>query len=627
MSLTVSGTAAKASAKQPVQEPKTFFVQKVIGGDTYLVLATSQIEVEDEFSSLYVTSDSTGGTNVFMQPPFDPQTLLTLAQTNNTLLQCVEVMEVNVDGTGYEFVKAKDDVEIDKTELLKAESFFKEVFPGLSFLAMRRRFRRDKESIGYAYFEVLRNVEGEILAMRNVLSNQLRMVKLGDPELVEEKVERNGKDVTLSVWKRYRRFGQRIAGSTLVYYKEFGCKKHLHRETGLWETPENPVPEDKRATELLLSGIVPDVRSPYYVPRWINNLPSVVGSRKAEEQNLEFFDAGGMPPAIIFIQGGVLAADAADQLKHYLSGKNKYKHRAVVVEAQSSSGSLDASGTVQVKVERFGGEKANDALYSNYDKATEEHVRMAFRIPPLFLGKPADFNFATAITAYMVAEAQVFKPERDAFDELVNGTIIKEMGFKTLRIKSKPITLQDIQNQMKAIELAADAITPENKVKALNDITGLELEAKPTPPEGTPLGNGTVMGPDGFPVPAPKDYPDELTKAQEALTRSQAAVNDAKAGLKPGTSAGEVAARTPGSVPNAPMRKTAFELIRMAKDMAVMEGLLPGVVSDERAVVVKSEMSELDKEDRSSLMELLSGYAFGASSSDLVAITHHCSDH
>jgi PBSX family phage portal protein len=622
-------------------EPKISFVQKVIKGETYLVMAHSSVELEDEFSNLYFTTQDQ--TKLFLMPPFDPAQMLQLAQTNNTLNQCIEAMEVNVDGTGIEFVKAKESVDIDLKEKEAAEAFFGEPYPQQSFVKIRRKLRREVESVGYGYVEVLRAADGGLVGLRNVNTHTMRMVKLDSAIQVKRKVVRGGKEVELTLWERQRRFGRRVAMTNLVYYKEFGVERHLHRDTGKWEDPndkDSVVPPEKRATELLVVGLHPDVNSPYFVPRWINQLPSVVGSRKAEEQNLEYFDAGGMPPAIIFIQGGVLASDAADQLKGYLSGKNKNKHRAVVVEAQSSSGSLESAGSVQVKVERFGGEKANDALYEKYDKAAEEHVRIGFRLPPLFLGKAADYNFATAVTAYMVAEAQVFKPERELFDELLNSTVVKAMGWKTLKVKSKPITLQDVANQMAALTLAntAAAIKPDSLIESLNAITGLHMEALPPPPAGVPTIPGAVADGKGGHQKAPDEIPKEpsaLDHAQVALTHSQAAANDAKAGLKPGTTAAALAkaqvtpqTKTPGNTPERPMKKTAIELINLAKDYAALTGLVQKrELSEDREVVVKFEIQNLGPEDLQVFNTLLSSYAFGSSSPDLVSLAHHSHAH
>lgn len=383
------------SVPQKAREGSVTMMQKVIKSDTYMVLAQSAPELEDEFQNLYYSTAQRS--NLFLQPPFSPLILKQLVTTNNILDQCVEVMEVNIDSTGHEFVKISDSENappISPQELKEAESFFAEPYPNTSFTKMRRKLRRNMESVGYDFLEVLRTVADDVVGVRNVDTHHMRMVKLDDPIQVTKKITRNGKDVSITYWDRERRYGQLIGGKQKIYYREFGATRHLNRDTGEWESASNKVPPDKRASELLMFGVHPHDQTSYFIPRWINQMPSVIGSRKAEEANLDFFDAGGIPPAIIFIQGGTLAKSATDQLNTYLSGNKKSQYRAAVVEAQSTSGTMDSAGSVQVKVERFGAERSQDAFYSSYDQAAEEHVRVAFRIPPLFLGKPADYNFA-----------------------------------------------------------------------------------------------------------------------------------------------------------------------------------------------------------------------------------------
>jgi PBSX family phage portal protein len=616
MSLTIASPSKKAiTPVKKLDGPKTTFVQKVLNGDTYLVLAKSAVEIEDEFTNLYFTTESTN--NLFMQPPFEPTALINLVQTNNTLGQCIEVMEVNVDGTGHEFVKSDDKVEMDATELKNVKSLFDEPYPLHSFVKIRRRLRREVESVGYGYIEVLRNLGGDIMGFRNVSTHTVRMVKLDAPVLVTKKMMRGGVEVDMQMWERERRFAQRVSQSTMVYYREFGSSRKVSRSTGAWEKEGELLKPEEYATELLMIGLHPDVKSPYFVPRWVNQMPSVVGSRKAEEQNLEYFDSGGMPPAIIFVQGGTLATDASNQLKNYLSGKNKNKYRAVVVEAQSSSGSMESAGSVQIKVERFGGEKANDALYQVYDKNAEERVRMGFRIPPLFLGKAADYNFATAVTAYMVAEAQVFLPERKLFDELFNSTILKAMGVKTVKLKSKPITLKDVANQIQALTLAKDAITPESLIVNLNAVSGLNLEAKPPAPAGTPVGPGLVMGPAGHPIEAPVKPLSPAEEANIALTHAQAGALGAKAAV--GDVKAPVVGKTPGASPARPMKKSAMELIELAQDYAGLQGLIQkNDLTEERKLLVKEEISGLESADLEALNSLVATYTFGATSPDLI---------
>jgi hypothetical protein len=158
-----------------------------------------------------------------------------------------------------------------------------------------------------------------------------------------------------------------------------------------------------------------------------------------------------------------------------------------VVEAISSSGSLDSTGTVQVRVERFGSERQSDAMFQQYDKNCEEHIRSGFRLPPMFVGKAQDYNFATAKTGYMVAEAQVFGPERSEFDAMLNSTVVKALGAKNYVFKSKPVTLVDADIQLRGLQLIATQKATDNEeiVSVTNEITGLSIEYKepPTPPD------------------------------------------------------------------------------------------------------------------------------------------------
>lgn len=469
----MSNQDQNTKSRKQAQKPAITVVPKVIKGDTYMVLSSAAYQPDDEFVNLYFTANNTGGTA--LKPPFEPRTLKHAVRHNNVLSQCVEAMAVNIDGTGHEFVPTVEGQEPNAQELVVAEGFFSEPFPGTTFVGMRRDLRMDIESVGYGYLEVLRSIDETLAGIRYQDCTSIRMLRLDDPVQVTKGVVRNGKETTLTYWDRERRFVQIVAGSQKTYFREFGSTRHLHRATGVWETKEHPVAPEDRASELLVFGAHRDHQTPYFLPRWINQLPSVLGSRKAEEQNLEFFDAGGMPPAIVFIQGGNMVGPAADQLRTYLSAQNKNKGRAIVVELASSSGSLESSGSVSAKVERFGAQQANDAMFAKYDTTAEEHVRIGFRLPPLFIGKSSDYNFATAQTSYMVAEAQVFQPEREEFDEAINKTLIRALGLKTLKFKSRPIVLKSVEDQLAGMELIKDMVEGEELVSEVNKVTGLSL--------------------------------------------------------------------------------------------------------------------------------------------------------
>jgi capsid portal protein len=615
--LTLKSASATKTAVTKA-EPQMHFIQKVLAGDTYLVMAHAAVELEDEWSNLYYTTANQ--TNLFLQPPFEPNLLLNLVNTNNILGQCVDAMEINIDGTGHTFVAAKEGEEPLDSEIKAATDFFDQPYPNVSFVKIRRKLRRQMESTGYAYLEVLRNLAGDVVGVRNVETAHIRMVKLDVPIQVEKTVMRGGKEVTLLLWERERRFAQRIALKQLVYYRDFGTTRQINRNTGEWETATQKIAPENQGTELICFGINPDVISPYFLPRWINQMPSVIGSRKAEEQNLQFLDSGGLPPAIIFVQGGTLAKDASDQLRMYLSGQNKNKYRAVVVEAQSSSGSIDTAAQVQVKVERFGSQAAQDAMFMKYDAATEDHVRVGFRLPPLFLGKSADHNFATAVASYMVAEAQVFGPERMSFDELITKTLIAALGWTTIKFRSNPITMKDISNVLKGLQTAKDMATRESFLKEINLATGmsLELAAMPQPDTVTEAIGATPADstvPDG--APTVSQTPHEKLPAS---TKPPAFAPISKKPTPPPTA--PAVGKSPALGPKAP--KKASDLIDLAHQYAAMRGLTKKrEFTPERQLLLKEEVEGLSPDDTESFNRLLATYTFGKDTPDLVAIAAH----
>lgn len=494
-------------------------ITKVIKSDTYLVLADSAREVEDQFFGLYYSENARN--NVVLEPPMDPAVIARLPTLNNILSQCIEAMEVNIDGTGFEFVNAEGDEETpDETEKTLLEGFFNEPFPGKSFVSIRRELRRDLETLGYGALEILRNVGGDVVGLRNFVGRDLRLVKLDGPVQVTKTIQRAGKDVSLTYQARERRFVS-IVGSDrqMLYFREFGASRQLNKRTGDWEFTVDdkgttvrgePIKPEDRASELLLFYVNKDTDSAYGLPRWINQMPSVIGSRKTEEQNLEFFDSGGVPPAIVFLLGGAVANKADQELRTLLSGQTKSRNRVVVAPVQSTSSSVeDTSAKVDVQVERFGADSVNDSLYANYDDRAEQHVRKSFRLPPLFLGEPADYNFATAYTAYMVAEEQVFQPERMEFDEIINKNIVPALGVKKTKMKSKGITMKNIDAQLTALGLVKDIVSGDSFVEDVNRVSGTSVEFDAAKEQAAAdlaktKAQGGFFGPDGKRVNDPK---------------------------------------------------------------------------------------------------------------------------
>jgi PBSX family phage portal protein len=457
------------------------------GGQTPLgAVQPNAFEPEDEYQQLYVGATRDQG---IIQPPYNLRQLDRLSQENNALGPCIEAMVINCDGTGYEFestdAETEDDEDDDQIE--EIESFFDEPWPGVSWGETRKLLRRDNERTGNAYIEVIRNPQDEIVLMRRVDSKMMRMLRLDDAIPVQMKVTRKGKEQTIQVMKRERRYCQLVNGVSLMYFKEFGSTRDLHKKTAVWAPAGQRLPANMRASEIIHLTVLPDAHTPYGVPRWVNQIPSVLGSRKAEEFNLEFFDNGGVPPIMILLQGGVLQTEARKSLEQKFSGEAKKNNRVAIIEAEPVGGSLNQSPPqARVTVERFGADRQADSMFEKYDERCEERVRRSFRLPPIFVGQSKDYNFATAFASYTVTEAQVFKPERDAFDEVITMRLLPVLGFQGYRQRSHPLVIEDPTLKLQGLEVIqgmANQVEPADLVEEVNLTCGLHLKVSDAAPD------------------------------------------------------------------------------------------------------------------------------------------------
>jgi PBSX family phage portal protein len=485
--------ATTVTKKVYTKKENKLLLQKLASG----ALQSQALDRERVFDALYAGDGAAGA----LKPPYDPDLLFTTVLENNTLLPCIDAMITNIDGTGYEIVSADEDnkEEAPEDQVAKAKAFFDQVWPGLSFTTFRCQIRRDMEITGNAYIEVIRNAMGDIALLRRLDPTITRMMRYDDMTH-DEKVYSAALDTEVTIKMRRRRYVQFSFGK-LVYFKEFGSSAQLDATNGKWKgknvnvgpgeasyVPQGSSTEFVPANEILHLTVKVHHEVPYGYPRWINQTPSVIGSRRAEMFNVGFFDAGGIPPLLLLIQGGSSGDDLEKALKEMFYSKGPHKNIAAILQVEGTEGSLDRPSNVKVTVERFGNEKQKDAMFELYDAACTKKIKRAFRLPSLFLGDTDDFDYATALASYRVAEAQVFKPERDLFDEMINGTLMPAL-FKvtqdklTVVFRSLPVTAKDMEQQILAVTTAGSAgwIDPDEAVANLNEITDLEMMASENP--------------------------------------------------------------------------------------------------------------------------------------------------
>jgi PBSX family phage portal protein len=277
------------------------------------------------------------------------------------------------------------------------------------------------------------------------------------------------------VQKRFRRYVQVFEGSK-TFFKEFGDPRVMSSATGRYyrdeaalvaeESEGDGSPPPRPATEVIHFS-VRSPRTPYGIPRWIGNLLAVLGSRQAEEVNFLYFENKSVPPLACLVSGGRLSASSTERLETFIENRIKGRanfHKILVIEGEQSATSLDNAGArMRIELVPLTMAQHSDALFQVYDERNIDKVGMAFRLPRLLRGDIRDFNRATAEAALEFAETQVFAPERQAFDWLMNRLILSELGVKFWEFRSNapttrnPIDLAEIISKL----VVNGILTPE----------------------------------------------------------------------------------------------------------------------------------------------------------------------
>jgi len=462
-----------------------------------------------------------------LQPPYDPEALCLLVEHSNSLRPNVDSYATNIDGFGYRFEPAIDfDAEdarqkvsdammleriaardagtlvegmpltpateevaarftelrqLARVERARLEAFFDFCCFDHSFVDLRRRMRQDLEVTGNAFWEVLRDGKGDLARFVYVPSYTVRLLPL-DREAVEVRERVRVSTIsfdTVSARRRLRRYVQ-IQGVERVYFKSFGDPRVVSRSTGRVfpdiAALKAAQPDDGPATELLHFAIH-SPRSPYGVPRWVGTLLSVLGSRQMEEVNYLYFENKSVPPLALLVSGGRLSDASVPRIERFIDENLKGKanfHKILILEAD---GSGTGDGRAKIELRPLTDAQQHDALFQLYDERNIDKVGSSFRLPRLLRGESKDFNRATAESALRFAEDQVFQPERDEFDFLMNRKVLADMGLRFWRFRSQTPVTRDPERMTEMVErlVRVGVLTPEEGRLLAGDIFNREF--------------------------------------------------------------------------------------------------------------------------------------------------------
>lgn len=362
-------------------------------------------------------------------------------------------------------------------ERMRLEQFFDFCCVDESFVALRMKTRQDLEVLGNAYWEVLRNQNGDVVQFTYVPGFTVRLLpQEPEPLLVEMPVRLTAiTETTEQVFKRFRRFIQvvDVKTRTTTYFKEFGDPRAVSAKTGKIykdlkqaKRAEAKDGSDFVAATEIIHFKIHNSRTPYGVPRWVSEMLSVLGARHADEINLAYFENKSIPPMAILVSGGRLKGDTVTRLENYIKNEVRGKrnfHKIMILEAESPNIAGSGSSAVKIEMKPLTDAQQKDALFLEYRKQNVLSVGSVFRLPKLLRGDSDDQNRATAQSALEFAEQQVFGPIRREFDFLINRRILTDLGVRYWKFESKGPDFSDPAELLGILNQAAEAgyATPE----------------------------------------------------------------------------------------------------------------------------------------------------------------------
>lgn len=439
--------------------------------------------------------------NNLITPPFDLFVLTQLPENSSELGKCIESMEVNIDGFGgriksilpraleQEFIGVGDDTDSEEQKKNRKE-YFDEWFKLDSLLnnpnfddnltTLRRKTRKDIESTGNGYWEILRNSSNEISSIVHVTSHSMRIGKLSKLP-IEVTIRQLRPDFTYAekkFKKRFRTFAKNLGKNKYIWFKEMNDPRNIDSCTGEVIPDEKLAKYDKNrlATEIMWHKIYSS-RSCYGLPRYIGNLFEIYGSRAASEINFITFKNNNIPSMAVLVSGGMMTDSSIERIEEFVHSqvaKSSNRSAFLLLEADVSDDGLQSgAGQVKMEIKPLTSSQHNDELFQDYDKNNREKIRETFRLPPVYVGR-GDPN--ESLNSKKLAEEQVFSPERDEMDRRINQ-IVLDMGIKYWKFKSYTASVTDDSSLTKILSGAekTGGMTPNLSREIIGDVLNTDL--------------------------------------------------------------------------------------------------------------------------------------------------------
>ncbi len=343
--------------------------------------------------------------NKLVPPPYPPNTLLMLYESNPVLFRCVNQLATDVAGLGWNLQLKEDKKESDQ-EKNRLMEFLTKPNSEEALRTILKQLLVDLGAIGYFGIEVVRNIKGEITSVYHVPAH------------------------TLLVHDSKKKYAQ-VRNNKKVWFKAFGLKKDIGYKDG----KSGSYTMKTKANELIFyKNFYP--KSDYYgVPNGIAATGSIMGLIALRDYNLAFFENYGVPSAVIILEGE-WEDDSNKKVSNFLNKEIKGTENAyktlVVTQPDKCTFKYTPLG-VTVK----------EASFKLYEQARRDDILISYSMPPERIGVRITGTLGgnVAEEATKIYVQGVVEPLQLDLEDLINNKLLDSEIYK---FKFENIDTRDI---------------------------------------------------------------------------------------------------------------------------------------------------------------------------------------
>ncbi len=379
-----------------------------------------------------------------LKPPEDLDRLASLTGIARTRRSCIEAITLNTVGRGVTVVPREgheeevQDGEIEEV-LTKLDALARRDTrlgkPSLKRLLSASKW--DEEEVGNGYIEVSREkLGGTIDGLFHVPGKEVRRRK------------------DLKGWV----VGKKNApASERIEFYDFGDKVAYDSE-GQPEGKLNGAGKRWDRNELIPFRLYTSESRDYGLPRDAHLALDYLGDQRAAQTNASFFDSSGVPPTVIFLKTPTPEGDDEEvelvvdpsidkKILHTLSSDSDRRHRVAVVPLPEGvePESIDLAALSE-----------RDMGFIEFRKDNRRATLGAFRLSPIFAADIEDTNFSTAETERKLTKEQVFDPDQDRWGDILDNTLLRDMGYPHLMFKFTELDVTDEKEQRESADSLAE---------------------------------------------------------------------------------------------------------------------------------------------------------------------------